>query len=518
MYSPRRSTHSLQWWIGVVNGRFLVGVVWTAGYRSRPACKDALRGMRIRPSGSFRAVEEFAQLLAQRKPGAVQAAFHRRDREIERVRDVLVRQPVDVLEQEHRPVVVRKVCDRSVDRCAQFARHHLFVRALRPIAAAGRLQVALGREPGARQLERLLSERIGRPPLAPQAHERAVRCDPVQPAGKLGFAAEQRKLLVRVQEGLLEHLLRVRLRSGHPQREPVELALVPLDEHGEGGSIALLRALHQLPVPGLSVKAGLLRGRFALCLVQVGQGPGTLKQGGGVVKSHTSRTRAAKVRICRCVLPRLVSGSWREPAPCVRDGFRLGRSERSPCEKDYAGGRIFPGFSRLSGSNARLRRRCSSITSRLCSASSCAATTSRAPASVQSSPDLASSSMTLSPCPSCSTISAPPTSSGNLNGARGLTARIAGPSSSSQARGSRPAPKIFCTASAAASSSGKKARSVATDRGNGITFNVAWTITASVPSLPTRSCVRSYPATPFQLRCPVRISSPVGSTACSAST
>ena len=60
--------------------------------------------------------------------------------------------------------------------------------------------------------------------------------------------------------------------------------------------------------------------------------------------------------------------------------------------------------------------------------------------------------------------------------------------------------------------------SVATLRGSGISFKVASTMIARVPSLPTRSCVRSYPATPFQLRWPVLISSPVGSTAFRPST
>ncbi len=77
---------------------------------------------------------------------------------------------------------------------------------------------------------------------------------------------------------------------------------------------------------------------------------------------------------------------------------------------------------------------------------------------------------------------------------------------------------MACTAPAAASSSGNKARSVSTRRGSGMSFSVASVITASVPSLPTRRWVRSYPATPFQLRWPVRTTVPSASTACSAST
>ena len=51
------------------------------------------------------------------------------------------------------------------------------------------------------------------------------------------------------------------------------------------------------------------------------------------------------------------------------------------------------------------------------------------------------------------------------------------------------------------------------DAGMGSRASVISVITASVPSDPVSSRVRSYPATSFHSRPPVRITSPVGSTA-----
>src|SRR5205807_1061630 len=109
----------------------------------------------------------------------------------------------------------------------------------------GGLEVPLGGEARARQLERLLAESVRCPALAAQAHERAVRRDAIEPARELRFSSEERQLLIRVEEGFLQHFLRVRLRAGHAQGEPVELPLVPLDERRERFAVALLGALDE---------------------------------------------------------------------------------------------------------------------------------------------------------------------------------------------------------------------------------------------------------------------------------
>ena len=64
-----------------------------------------------------------------------------------------------------------------------------------------------------------------------------------------------------------------------------------LDEHGESRAIAVLGALHQLAIAGLSVSPRLLRSGLGAYLRQVGQGRGTLKHADGVVKSRTRSLR-----------------------------------------------------------------------------------------------------------------------------------------------------------------------------------------------------------------------------------
>src|SRR6266850_4334451 len=108
MYSPRRSTHSLQCSMGLVKRARPVGSRLAANDSSRPAKKDAARKQRIRCFRSFRGyVEELTQLLAQGQPGAVEPAFHCGDGQIQRLGDVLVGQSVHVLEEEDRPIIVR---------------------------------------------------------------------------------------------------------------------------------------------------------------------------------------------------------------------------------------------------------------------------------------------------------------------------------------------------------------------------------------------------------------------------
>ena len=74
-------------------------------------------------------------------------------------------------------------------------------------------------------------------------------------------------------------------------------------------------------------------------------------------------------------------------------------------------------------------------------------------------------------------------------------------------------------AAAAASTPGNAAATVTTSPGTtGRSRTVASTITPSVPSEPVISAVRSYPVTPFTVRCPVRRSRPSASTTASPST
>jgi hypothetical protein len=60
----------------------------------------------------------------------------------------------------------------------------------------------------------------------------------------------------------------------------------------------------------------------------------------------------------------------------------------------------------------------------------------------------------------------------------------------SQALGTTPCPKRSATAVAASSSVAKEAISVTRAAGSGRSRRIAFVTTASVPSLPTRSCVR----------------------------
>ena len=83
---------------------------------------------------------------------------------------------------------------------------------------------------------------------------------------------------------------------------------------------------------------------------------------------------------------------------------------------------------------------------------------------------------------------------------------------SSMSEGTKPSAMNCDTVRAAATSFGKVATAVSGAGGSGITFNVASTITPSVPSDPTNSEHRSNPATPFAVLRPSRVSVPSGRT------
>lgn len=84
--------------------------------------------------------------------------------------------------------------------------------------------------------------------------------------------------------------------------------------------------------------------------------------------------------------------------------------------------------------------------------------------------------------------------------------------------GERPWAAIRATASPAAPVEPKTATRVSDAAGAGRSATVTSVITPRVPSEPTKSRVRSYPATPLAVRRPVRSTSPEASTTSSPST
>jgi hypothetical protein len=74
------------------------------------------------------------------------------------------------------------------------------------------------------------------------------------------------------------------------------------------------------------------------------------------------------------------------------------------------------------------------------------------------------------------------------------------------------------TVSAASSTSLNRARIVAFVSGMGMSFRITFVMTPNVPSLPTKSLVRSYPTTPFMVLTPRLSISPVASTTSMPST
>ena len=81
-----------------------------------------------------------------------------------------------------------------------------------------------------------------------------------------------------------------------------------------------------------------------------------------------------------------------------------------------------------------------------------------------------------------------------------------------------PRPAIPATAVPAAAVEPKTATMVSDSSGTGRSATVTSVITPRVPSAPTKSRVRSYPATPLAVRRPVRSTSPEASTTSSPRT
>src|SRR6267154_1326254 len=137
MYSPRSSTQSAQCSRGLANVFRPAG-----GWKYEQATVTGPRGKDAPASAPIRSFSEvLAKFFAQGEPGAVQPAFHGGHRQIQGTGDFFVGKPVHVLEEENRPIVVGQAGDRLVNRRAQLPVHHLFVGALRPVAARGRVQI-----------------------------------------------------------------------------------------------------------------------------------------------------------------------------------------------------------------------------------------------------------------------------------------------------------------------------------------------------------------------------------------
>src|SRR3954467_10379501 len=105
-YFPRSSTQSAQCSKG-----FVIDGPLASGSMPRKCGRFEITTVRSLP-------KEVAELLAQREPCAVEAALHRRHRQIERGSDLLVGEAVHVLEQKHGPIILRQGADRLVDRLA----------------------------------------------------------------------------------------------------------------------------------------------------------------------------------------------------------------------------------------------------------------------------------------------------------------------------------------------------------------------------------------------------------------
>ncbi len=109
-------------------------------------------------------------------------------------------------------------------------------------------------------------------------------------------------------------------------------------------------------------------------------------------------------------------------------------------------------------------------------------------------------------------------SSGRSIRFQAFTAASDARSMNSSMLGSRPHATTRDTASAAAGAEANRAATVRGAWAAGRSDRVASVITPSVPSLPMNSLVRSYPATPFAVRRPVRRTSPEASTTSRPST
>jgi hypothetical protein len=77
-------------------------------------------------------------------------------------------------------------------------------------------------------------------------HEHDINCEPMQPSGKSGFAAEGSDLAEKLKEGFLSKVLRFRGVPGHPQTERVNTPLVHFEERGKCLLVSVLCARNQL--------------------------------------------------------------------------------------------------------------------------------------------------------------------------------------------------------------------------------------------------------------------------------
>src|SRR5207244_3702214 len=131
--------------------------------------------------------EILGQLLAHPEPRAVHARFHRGQADAERLGDVGVGQPLDVVHHERGPVVGRQAADGALEHLAQLAGERALVHALGPVGH--RLEVtAVAVERGQHVVERHLARLA-----APRAEllVGGVGRDAVDPAAERRFTLER---------------------------------------------------------------------------------------------------------------------------------------------------------------------------------------------------------------------------------------------------------------------------------------------------------------------------------------
>src|SRR5438067_762036 len=118
--------------------------------------------------------QEPFQLLLEVRPGAMESRPHGAEREVERRRDLLVREALEVPEHDHDPSLLGQLGDRALERRLELA----------PLGVRRRIGV------GPQALERLLA--LTRHAALPrgQAVQAEPRRDRVEPGRELGLAPE----------------------------------------------------------------------------------------------------------------------------------------------------------------------------------------------------------------------------------------------------------------------------------------------------------------------------------------
>src|SRR5436190_1391509 len=260
--SPARRSTAITW--PVVTRYCLPPVAITASMRIQPFAgvwsdsrlwnHSGRAGVNSRRSARLQIIR---QLLTHPEPRAVHARLHGRQADAERLGDVGVRQSLDVVHHERRPIVGRQPVDRAFQHLAQLAGQRAFVHALGPvghrlemtaIAVQGRQHVV------ERHLARLAA-------TGTQLLVRRVRGDAIEPAAERRLAFERADLARGRPQRVLRRLLGVLFAAGDAQGEPVHAVAEALDKLlGRLGILAPKR----LDETGVGVGAGAGRHRHAV--------------------------------------------------------------------------------------------------------------------------------------------------------------------------------------------------------------------------------------------------------------